>query len=104
MEKNPRFRRDLSDIVYWLKDSGFIIGHHQRNQFCVRTQCPTHIVGVDETASIDWKHSHVAAHLVQMHAGMEHSMMLDARRDHMIASRHPSGNGQIVAFRATAGK
>src|SRR4029077_3307447 len=71
---------------------------------CVRTQCSTNLVGIDQTTAVDWYICDINSLLLQMLAGIEHRMVLDRRTDDVVAWTNQSKYREIVTLRAATGK
>src|SRR5581483_877032 len=99
MKQDAGFGGNLPDLLHRLQHAGLVVGHHDRDQPRIRTQCPLYIGRIDQTALIYRHNCNLAAHLLQVLHRMEHSMMLDAGSNHVIAGLQQSGDGQIVALR-----
>ena len=99
-----RFSSNFPDLLYWLEDAGFIVGHHNGDEPGIRTQRPADIVGINLSTAVHRNISDFTSHLFQVLAGIQHGVMFDGRRNNVVAGAGESEDSQVVAFGATAGK
>src|SRR5579862_4893191 len=104
VKKSPRFRRDLANFLHWLQHPCFVVGDHDRNQFCVRSQRTAHIIRINQPKPVHGHIRHLAPSLLEMLARVQYGVMLDGRSDDVIAGLHQSRDRQIVGFGAAAGE
>ena len=62
------------------------------------------MLGINQAAAIHRQISYFAAGLLQMPAGMQHGMVLDAGSNDVVAGTGQSRNRQIVGLSSTAGE
>ena len=70
VEIDIRLCSNLSNLLDRLHNSGFVVGHHDRNQLGLRPQSTPHIIGIDQPAGIHRQIRHLAAHILKMLTGM----------------------------------
>ena len=104
MEQDPGFRRNLANCLHRLEYAGFVVRHHHRDQLRIRTQRPPHIFPIDPTLAVHRNVRHRATHLFQPTRGKQNRVVLNGRRNHMVAGRNHAENGQVVGLRPATGK
>src|SRR5262249_60244440 len=96
------FGVDAPDFFHRLYDSGLVVGHHDADQPRIGAQRLANIVRVDLAAAIHRNNRELASHLLQALRGVEHGVMLNGRRDDVIALARQAEESKIIGFRAAA--
>ncbi len=78
MEEDVGFLGNPANFFHRLNYAGFVVGHHNADEFGVRTQRAADIVRINQAAIVNGNITDFTSHLLQSLAGVQHRMMLNA--------------------------
>src|ERR1022692_1522210 len=101
---NVSFRCNLPNLRYRLQHARLVVGEHDRNQLRIRTKRAPDIIRIDETKAIHRNECDFAPVRSKPLAGIQHSVMLNGRRNDMVTRPRQSKYRQIVRLGSAAGE
>ena len=94
------FGGDFADLLDGLNDAGFIVGHHDADEFCVRLERAVNVERIDNATPGDGEVGDIDAPLLRLLGGVQNSVVLDGGRDEVIAGAQDAEDGGIVTLGA----
>src|SRR5260370_999794 len=74
---------DFRDRFHRVRHTGFICGHHDRDEPCIRTERSADVIGIDLPTAVYRNVCNFAARRFQMLARVQHGVMFDSRGNDM---------------------
>ena len=87
VEVHIRFGGDAADFFDGLNRAEFIICVHHADENCFGAERAANFIGIDYARAPDWHVGDFDSLLFERLAGMEDRVMLDRRRDDVLAAR-----------------
>ena len=75
----------FGDLRQRLDRAHLVVGKHHTHEHGPLGDCSSDVIGIDSAEGIDRKERRLEAKLCEVIAGVQHSMVLDARRDYVVA-------------------
>ena len=98
------FGGDFADLLDGLNDAGFVVGHHDADEFRVRLERAVNVEGIDDAAGGDGQERDLDAALLRLVGGVQNSVVLDGGGDEVVARAQDAEDGGVVALGAAGGE
>ena len=106
MEVNVSLGGDSANFLNRLNGAEFVVRMHHADQNCLRPQRAANVLGIHDTAAADRNVGDFDSLLFKRLRGIQHRVMLNRRRNYMLArlirSHYRAKQREVVSFGASA--
>ncbi len=104
MERDTGFGSDFADGFNRLNHAGFVVGHHDADEFCVWLEGGTHFGRIDGAGRAHRQNRNFNAASFGFFSSVQDGVMLDGGGDEVVAGTQDAEDGGVIALSAAGGE